>query len=99
MDTDENGVPKKGGFSSLNHHFWGDVSAWFYKYLCGININPNLKDPNLIEICPRFVSAINYAKAEREYMGEKISVEWRRVDGKIDVIVNAPSKFKIVKKY
>ena len=99
VDTDENGNPKKGGFSSLNHHFWGDVSAWFYKYLCGININPNLKDPYLIEIDPKFVSAINYAKAEREYMGERISVEWRRVDGKIDVIVNAPSKFKVVKKY
>ena len=99
VDTDENGKPKKGGFSSLNHHFWGDVSAWFYKYLCGININPNLKDPYLIEIEPKFVSAINYAKAEREYMGEKISVEWRRVEGKIDVRISASSKFKIVKKY
>lgn len=99
VDTDENGNPKKGGFSSLNHHFWGDVSAWFYKYLCGININPQLKDPYLIEIEPRFVSCINYAKAEREYMGERISVEWRRENGKIEVTVNAPSKFKIVKKY
>ncbi len=99
VDTDENGKPKKGGFSSLNHHFWGDVSAWFYKYLCGININPSLKDPYLIEIDPKFVSAINYAKAEREYMGEKISVEWRRVEGKIDVRISASSKFKIVKKY
>lgn len=98
-DVDENGKPKVGEFSSLNHHFWGDVSAWFYKYLCGININPQLKDPYLIEISPKFVSELDYAKAEREYMGEKISVEIKRKGDKIDVIVNASDKFKIIKKY
>lgn len=99
VDVDENGKPKKGQFSSLNHHFWGDVSAWFYKYLCGININPQLTDPYLIEIDPKFVSALDYAKAEREYLGEKISVEWRRNGDKFDVTVNASDKFKIIKKY
>jgi len=99
VDVDDRGRPKTGGFSSLNHHFWGDVSAWFYKYLCGINVNPQLKDPLVIEIDPKFVSGIDYARAEREYLGEKIGVEWKRVDGEIAVTVTAPSKFKIIKKY
>ena len=46
-----------------------------------------------------FVSGLEYAKAEREYLGEKIGVEWRRVDGEIKVTVTAPDKFNIVRKY
>lgn len=99
IDIGDDGKPKNGRFSSLNHHFWGDISAWFYKYLCGININPELKDPYLIEISPKFVSALNYAKAEREYLGEKICVEWRRSNGKIEISVNASDKFKIIKNF
>ena len=98
-EVGEDGKPKEGSFASLNHHFWGDVSAWFYKYLCGININPRIEDPYVIEIAPKFVSELDYAKAEREYMGEKISVEIKRKDDKIDVIVKASDKFKIIKKY
>ena len=28
--------PENGRVLSLNHHFWGDVSAWFYTYLAGM---------------------------------------------------------------
>lgn len=99
VDIDENGKPRKGRFSSLNHHFWGDISAWFYKYVCGININPKLQDPYTIEISPKFIKSLDYAKAERKYMGETISVEWRRINGQIEVDIKVPSKFHVIKNY
>ncbi len=28
------------GINSRNHHFLGDISAWFISYICGIRVNP-----------------------------------------------------------
>ena len=30
--------------NSRNHHFLGDISAWFMSYICGIRINPKAED-------------------------------------------------------
>ncbi|MBQ8177916.1 MAG: family 78 glycoside hydrolase catalytic domain [Clostridia bacterium] len=35
---------------SLNHHFWGDISAFMICHLGGIRVNPNLTDPSEIVI-------------------------------------------------
>ncbi|MBO4467992.1 MAG: family 78 glycoside hydrolase catalytic domain, partial [Clostridia bacterium] len=40
--------------NSLDHHFWGFISAWFYKYIAGIRVNPGKHDINEIEIRPLF---------------------------------------------
>lgn len=95
VDFDEKGEPKTG-YSSLNHHFWGDISAWFYKYLGGININPSLKDPYLIEVKPKYVEGIDYVSIEKEYLGEMISVKWKRKGSDIDLKVKASEKFTVI---
>lgn len=84
---------------SLNHHFWGDISAWFYKYIAGIRINPALQDPLTVEIAPHFIEGIDYCRAERAYLGGKIAVEWERGKDGVHVNVTAPSKIKIVRKW
>ena len=101
LDLDEQTKTPKGGrgFGSLNHHFWGDISAVFYRDIAGIRINPALEDPHLIEIRPRFIKALDFAKARVPYMGGVVSVEWKRVGGKITVDVSAPSGCKVVKRY
>ncbi|MBQ7642509.1 MAG: hypothetical protein IJS67_01265, partial [Clostridia bacterium] len=90
-------VDKGENVASLNHHFWGDISAWFFRCLVGLNINPDLKDPYLIEVSPKFVKGITFAKAEREYMGEKICVEWVFENGEYNVRIHAPAKFRVVR--
>ncbi|PWM71543.1 MAG: hypothetical protein DBX59_08550 [Bacillota bacterium] len=93
--------PKAEGreVDSLNHHFWGDISAWFYKYIAGIRINPALKDPFTVEIAPHFIEGITHCRAEREYLGGKITVEWERKPDGVHVEVSAPAQVKIVKKW
>ena len=74
-------------FSSMNHHFWGDISAWFIKCLAGIRLNPTKHNVNEVEIKPCFVSALDSANAYHIAPKGRIAVSWERKDG--DIILNA----------
>ncbi len=78
---------KDGGrMLSLNHHFWGDISAWFYRYILGIRINPDGTDANYIEIYPCEIPSISFAEGTYENQNGSINVKWRRDErGCIDV--------------
>jgi alpha-L-rhamnosidase len=97
----DNGLTSAEGYKtdSLNHHFWGDISVWMIECLAGLNVNPELTSPFDVEINPVFITALDYAKAHRVCMGEKISVEWRRSqNGRPKLTVKASDKFHIVNK-
>lgn len=68
-----------GQVNSLNHHFWGCVSAWFYKYLAGLKVLSSVA----VEISPRFVSGLNFAHAEFKNEKGYMIINWRRESGKI----------------
>ena len=80
--------PEGGKIDSLNHHFWGDISAWFYQYLAGIDINPTAKDITHVDIKPVFPKGLNAVKAEHELVHGKLSVAINRTDkeGSIEII-------------
>lgn len=84
--------------NSLNHHFWGSVSGWFYRCLGGINVNPDLDSPKAVVISPVYPKGIDWVKASRRVSGGEIKVEWKRVNGKIDLKVNAPQGYRIFQK-
>ena len=46
---------------SKNHHFWGDISAWFIECLAGIEYNPDTDDLKKVNIRPAFVSELSDA--------------------------------------
>jgi len=75
---------------SLNHHFWGDVSAFFYIYLAGLNVNPNCKDVNEVNIKPYFAEKLGFVKATQKLPAGELAVEWRRSNDKIEVILSVP---------
>ncbi len=62
----------------MNHHFWGDVSAWFYTYLAGIRVNPERDDCSHIDIKPCFPDGVSDVRAYHICPAGKISVEWQR---------------------
>lgn len=81
---------------SLNHHFWGDISGWFYRYILGMNINPNMDDPNHIVIEPLVFGEIGYAKGSYCRNGNKLTVEVRKnADGKPEVTVLENTGFRL----
>ena len=50
-------LPSKfvNSMESFNHHFWGDISSFFYRYLAGIRIDK----PNTLSFAPIFTKYVN----------------------------------------
>lgn len=72
--------PDGGRVLSLNHHFWGDISAWFYTYLAGIKINPTGRDVTNVDIAPLFPEKLNSVCAHYKTPNGKIAINWERTD-------------------
>ena len=84
--------PENGRILSLNHHFWGDVSAWFYIYLAGMKINPTCRDTTEVDIKPCFAEALSEVSAYHDMPDGKISVSWNRNGSKITLAIEAAEK-------
>lgn len=80
---------------SMNHHFWGDVSAWFYTYLAGMRINPTGKNVQEVLISPCFVKEVNAVEALHKLPNGHVHVKWERNEGKIILQVSAPECVKV----
>jgi alpha-L-rhamnosidase len=82
-----NGVEKY----SHNHHMFSAVIGWFFKSLLGIQ--PTLDAPAFekIELAPRFVKEIGYAKGEIQTEKGKIAIDWKYENGKFVYNVEIPS--------
>lgn len=76
--------------SSMNHHFWGDISAWFIKRIVGIQLNPNKNDVNTLKIKPAFIQALDHASAFHNAPAGTISVSWKRENRDILLDVKIP---------
>jgi alpha-L-rhamnosidase len=77
------------GLASHNHHFWGNISAFFMEQICGIKVMGNT-----INIEPHFPSNINYARAEFDSVFGKVRVKWKREKNKIIFKLDYPEKAK-----
>lgn len=84
----ENFFPDK--VSSMNHHFWGDISAWFIKCLAGIQLNPNKNNVNELCIAPSFVDALDCASAHHIAPAGRISSSWTREGQNIVLTLEIP---------
>jgi len=82
-----------GPVSSLNHHFWGDISHFFIRQLAGINYNPRGCGGEA-DIRPRFVKALNFAESFHIAPEGEIRVKWERKDEEINLAVKAPERLK-----
>lgn len=76
---------------SLNHHFLGDVSGWFITEIVGIKVNPVHTNPSCVNIKPKFVDRLDFARAHYDTVNGRVGAEWRRSGEKITLTVEAPS--------
>lgn len=84
----ENFLPDR--VASMNHQFWGDISAWFIKCIAGIQLNPTAKNVNEVVIHPTFITALDDASAFHNAPAGKISSAWVRKGNEIELIVDIP---------
>ena len=77
--------------SSLNHHFWGSISAWFIQCIAGIHFNPNADDIHRADITPHFITGLDHAQAHHICPDGKIEVIWQRTGEKsVELTVTVP---------
>lgn len=78
------------GDSSLNHHMFSDVSAWFYKGLAGINPVEEAPGFKHVVIRPNPVSGLGWVRAAHESMYGTVSSEWRIEGDRFELRVRIP---------
>lgn len=90
----EDFAPEDSFPKSLNHHFFGDVSAFFIEYLAGLRPNPFLRDPSEIMVAPLFVKSLSFAEASYKNENGSISVRWGRShEKKIELHIEITGNF------
>lgn len=93
IDAGETGLCEsfnpKSDTDSHNHHFWGNISALFMEQICGIKVCADK-----IKIEPFFPTDINEAKASFDSVFGKISVSWKRENGKLIYSLSYPETAK-----
>ena len=79
------------GVASRNHIMYGDISAWFYKALAGINpdsTNPGFKH---FIIRPHPVGDLTFARGEYNSIHGKIVSDWKIEHGQLCLRVVVPA--------
>lgn len=80
-----------GKIKSMNHHFWGDIAAWYISYIAGIRINEELDDVYRVDISPYFVKQLDQAEARHEMPYGTVVSSWQRLNEReISLFVSLP---------
>jgi alpha-L-rhamnosidase len=79
------------GSESRNHIMFGDVSAWFYKALAGINPDPAAPGFKHILITPHVLGDVTWARGEYESIRGKITSRWEVVNGEFRLSLTLPA--------
>ncbi|MCC7377710.1 MAG: glycoside hydrolase family 78 protein [Verrucomicrobiales bacterium] len=79
------------GTESRNHIMFGDVSAWFYKAIAGINPDPLAPGFRHFTIKPHPFGDLTWARGEYQSIRGLIVSDWRRVDGVFRLRVTVPA--------
>jgi alpha-L-rhamnosidase len=81
---------------SMNHHFWGDISAWFIKAIAGIVPNPSENNVRELKIAPNFIEALTHASAYHVSPFGKICSAWKRDGENVILELKIPEEMHAV---
>ena len=79
------------GSASRNHIMFGDISAWFYEAIAGINPDPDNPGFKHIIIKPNLVGDLKWARAEHISMYGRICSSWSKDDNGFILNVEIPA--------
>ncbi len=78
------------GNDSHNHIMYGDISAWFYKALAGINSDPASPGFKHFIIKPEVLGNLQWAKGTYNSVHGLIVSDWYLKEGKFNLTVTVP---------
>ena len=78
--------------ASLNHVFMGDVSAWMYNTLAGINFSEKAPGFGHIVIKPHFVKELSWVEGSYQSVKGMVRSSWKRDEsGSINLSITIPA--------
>jgi len=80
-----------GEGDSRNHIMFGDISAWMYKALAGINPDPNAPGFKHFIIKPNIVGDLTHAQAAYRSIRGLIVSDWKLEGGKLRLSIQIPA--------
>jgi alpha-L-rhamnosidase len=87
--TKEKGF-QDAGMNSFNHYSMGSVGEWLYRYVGGIDLDPDAVAYKKMIIHPRPNRGLKFANAEYESMYGLIKSGWKLAAGRINLNVVIP---------
>lgn len=78
--------PEEAQPFSMNHHFFGDISAFFIKRIVGIVVNPHEDGVDTLNIAPAFIEKLDHAEAYHTMPAGKVAVSWKRTEKDTDTV-------------
>lgn len=82
--------PERDEVTSLNHHFWGNVSSWFMQTLAGIRCF-SAQNPDKVCIQPFFPDDMTFAEGWHQTPQGRVFVRWERADAQICLHIEVPT--------
>jgi alpha-L-rhamnosidase len=79
------------GSESRNHIMFGDINAWFYKALAGINPDPAAPAFKHFVIKPNVVGGLTSAEANYDSVRGRIASDWEIERGRFKLTVKVPA--------
>ncbi len=77
--------------ASLNHVFFGDVSAWMTNYLAGIRFDETVPGFKHFVIAPVYPEGLEWVKAEYNSVNGPIASSWKRKGNEVILEVTVPA--------
>jgi len=78
------------GDGSRCHPMFGSVVEWFYSGIGGIKVDPASVGMKHFLIQPKLIADLNYCKSSYNSSFGKIRSEWKRDNGKLQVLIEVP---------
>ena len=80
------------GNCSHNHIMFGDVGAWAYEYLAGIQVGEgDARTGRSVAVRPFVPKALNHVKASVELVEGRMALEWTKKDGVFTLSLDVPN--------
>jgi alpha-L-rhamnosidase len=77
--------------NSFNHYSMGSVGEWLYRYVAGIELDPNIPGYKRFFVHPRPNERLKNAEAEYVSIHGTIKTAWTQQDGKFALKVSVPA--------
>ena len=87
-------LPPENFPDSMNHHLHSHIMGWFIRHLVGINVNPHEESAAEVRFAPKFIDALDNAKATVNTVGGDVTAEWHRDGEDIIYTVTVPEGVK-----